>query len=153
MNRIASRALALLIVVAILLGGFFFFLLEYFTEGKNWVLFPGSPHIYNGENLGCGVVTDRDHILLLDMTDGRTYSESAFIRRATVHWIGDRFGSVSAPALSHYAGQIAGFDPANGIYSYGGAGGVVKLTLSSAMQITALEALDGRKGTVAVFNY
>jgi len=153
MNRIASRSLTLLIMVAFLLGGFGFFLFEYFSKGGDWVVHPGSPHIYNGGNIGCGVVTDRDHILLLDMTDGRTYSESAFIRQATVHWVGDRFGSISAPALSYYAKQIAGFDPANGIYSYGQTGGVVKLTLSASMQTAALEALEGRKGTVAVFNY
>ncbi len=153
MNRIASRSFALILVVALLFGGFGFFLYEYFTKGADWIVFPGSPHVYNGENIGCGIVTDRDHILLLDMTDGRTYSESAFLRRATVHWIGDRFGSISAPALSHYAGEIAGFDSANGIYNYGQTGGVVRLTLSSSVQTAALEALGDRKGTVAVFNY
>lgn len=153
MNRIASRSLALILVVALLIGGFGFFLYEYFSKGAGWVIFPGSPHIYNGGNIGCGVVTDRDHILLLDMTEGRTYSESAFLRRATVHWIGDRFGSISAPSLSYYAREIAGFDSADGIYSYGQTGGVVKLTLSAALQTVALDALGEHKGTVAVFNY
>lgn len=153
MNRIASRSFALLLVVALLFGGFGFFLYEYFSKGSGWIIFPGSPHIYNGSNIGCGVVTDRDHILLLDMTDVRTYSDSVYLRRATVHWIGDRFGSISAPALSYYAAEIAGFDSANGIYNYGQTGGVVKLTLSAAMQAIALDALGNYRGTVAVYNY
>ncbi|MBQ8880963.1 MAG: penicillin-binding protein [Oscillospiraceae bacterium] len=153
MNRIAIRAWAMLVVVAILLGGFGFFLWEYFTKGSGWVIVPGSPHVYNGENIGCGVVVDRDSILLLDLRDGRGYSDSLALRRATVHWVGDRFGSISAPALSYYAGQMAGFDYFNGIYNYGQTGGVAELTLSAAMQTVALEALGDYKGTVAVYNY
>lgn len=153
MNRIALRAWAMLVVVAILLSGFGFFLYEYFTEGSGWVIVPGSPHVYNGENIGCGVVVDRDSTLLLDLRDGRGYSDSLPLRRATVHWVGDRFGSISAPALSYYAGQMAGFDYFNGIYNYGQTGGVAELTLSAQMQTAALEALGEYKGTVAVYNY
>ena len=153
MNRIASRALALILVVAVLLGGFVFFLTEYFTRGADWVVFPGSPHVYNGGNIGCGVVVDRDNTLLLDLSDGRIYSDSLPLRRATVHWLGDRFGSISAPALSHYAAEMAGFDHYNGIYNYGQTGGVAELTLSAKVQMAALEAMGDYKGTVAVFNY
>ena len=153
MNRIASRALVLLLVVAVLLGGFVFFLTEFFTKGADWVVFSGSPHVYNGGNIGCGVVVDRDNTLLLDLSNGRVYSDSLALRRATVHWLGDRFGSISAPALSYYAGKLAGFDYLNGIYNYGQTGGVAELTLSAKMQTAALEALGEYKGTVAVFNY
>ena len=153
MNRISIRVWALLLFVAVLLGGFGFFLTEYFTKGSDWVIVPGSPHVYNGENIGCGVVVDRDNTLLVDLNDGRIYSNAEDLRRATVHWIGDRFGSISAPAVSNYAKQLAGFDYFNGIYNYGQTGGVAELTLSAKMQTVALEALGDYKGTVAVFNY
>ena len=153
MNRISIRVWALLLFVAALLGGFGFFLTEYFTKGSDWVVVSGSPHVYNGENIGCGVVVDRDSTLLVDLNDGRAYSNLEDIRRATVHWIGDRFGSINAPALSHYAKEMAGFDYFNGIYNYGQTGGVAELTLSAKIQTTALEALGDYKGTVAVFNY
>lgn len=153
MNRIASRATALFLVCALLLGGFVFFLVEYFVNAEDWVLFPGSPHVYTGGNIGCGVVVDRDGILLLDLNDGRKYSNSLPLRQATVHWVGDRHGSISAPALPHYAAQMAGFDLLNGVYNYGQAGGVAELTLSADVQMAALEAMEGYKGTVAVYNY
>ncbi len=153
MNRISIRVWALLLFVAVLLGGFVFFLTEYFTKGSDWVVVSGSPHVYNGENIGCGVVVDRDSTLLVDLNDGRVYSNVEDLRRATVHWIGDRYGSISAPALSHYAREMAGFDYFNGIYNYGQTGGVAELTLSAKMQTAALEALGDYKGTVAVFNY
>lgn len=153
MNRISIRAWALFLFVAVLLGGFGFFLTEYFASGSNWVVVSGSPHIYNGENIGCGVVVDRDNTLLVNLEDGRDYSNLEEIRRATVHWIGDRYGSISAPALSHYAKEMAGFDYFNGIYNYGQTGGVAELTLSAKMQTAALETLGDYKGTVAVYNY
>ena len=153
MNRISIRVWALLLFVACLLGGFGFFLSEYFTKGSQWVIVSGSPHIYNGENIGCGVVVDRDNTLLLDLYDGRAYSNIEAIRRGTVHWVGDRYGSISAPALSHYAKEMAGFDYFNGIYNYDQTGGVAELTLSAKIQTAALETLGDYKGTVAVFNY
>lgn len=153
MSRIAVRSLTLLLVALLLLGGFGFFLADYFLHGGDWVIHPGSPHVYTGGNIGCGVAVDRDGILLLDLNGGRTYSNSELLRRATVHWLGDRYGSISAPALPHYAAQLAGFDSLNGIYNYGQTGGVAKLTLSSAVQTAALEALGEYKGTVAVYNY
>jgi len=153
MNRIASRATALLLIVLLLLGGFGFFVAEYLTKAAGWVVFPGSPHIYNGGNIGCGVVVDRDGTLLLDLRNARSYSELEELRKSTLHWLGDRYGSISAPALSHYAEALAGFDLLNGIYRYGQTGGVAKLTLCSQAQIAALEAMGDYKGTVAVYNY
>lgn len=153
MNRIASRAMVLMLVAALLVGGFVFFVVEYLAKADDWVIFPGSPHVYTGGNIGCGVVVDRDGALLLDLNEGRIYSNSLPLRKSTVHWIGDRYGSISAPALSHYAAQMAGFDLVNGVYNYGQNGGVAKLTLSSKMQMAALEAMGDYKGTVAVYNY
>ena len=145
--------MALFLLVAILLGGFAFFMAEFVTNGSDWIVFSGSPHIYNGGNIGCGVVVDRENTLLLNLNDGRSYSNLLSLRQATVHWVGDRYGSISAPALSNYASQMAGYDVINGIYNYGQSGGVAKLTLSAKAQIAALEALGDYKGTVAVYNY
>jgi len=161
MNRIATRSMTLLILVMLLLGGFGFFLVEYFVESENWVIHSGSPHVYNVnevqneqvENLGCGVIVDRDLNLILDMHDTWTYAESALLRQSMVHWVGDRLGNISAPAMSHYAADLAGFDRVNGLYNYGQKGGLAELTLSGALQTVALEALGDYKGTVAVFNY
>lgn len=153
MNRIMGRARVLLVLVVMLAAGFLFFVAEYFINANDWILFPGSPHLYNAGNIGCGVITDREGVLLLDMTDGRTYAENSDLRQATLHWLGDRQGYVSAPALSHYAMQIAGYDVINGVYAYGGVGGRAETTLSATVQIAALKAMGEYKGTVAVYNY
>jgi len=87
------------------------------------------------------------------MTGQRTYSQLAELRKSTVHWVGDRQGNISAPAFSHYSNEILGYDIFNGVYAYGGTGGQVTLTLSSGVQMAALEAMGSYKGTLAVYNY
>ena len=153
MNRVASRAAIAVLLALLLVAGMGFFVAEYVTNAKDWVMFPGSPHVYSGGNIGCGTVIDRDGYVLLEMEDGRTYSTSESLRKATVHWLGDRNGSISAPALPTYAAALAGYDLLNGVYAYGDAGGVAKMTLSAQAQTVALDALGEKKGTVAVYNY
>ena len=153
MNRVAGRAAVVVLLAALLLAGFGFFVAEFAMEAADWAVFPGSPHVYYAGNMGSGAVVDRDGILLLDMQEGRTYSSAEAIRRSTLHWVGDQNGNISAPAVPSYSSQIVGFDLLNGLYTYGGAGGVAELTLSVKVQSVALEALGGYKGTVAVYNY
>lgn len=153
MNRVASRSAIAVLLALLLVAGLGFFVAEYVTNAADWVMFPGSPHVYTGGNIGCGVVVDRDGVLLLDMNGGRIYADSAALRKSTVHWLGDRYGSIDAPALPSHAAELAGYDLLNGVYAYGDDGGTAKLTLSSQVQLSALEALEGKKGTVAVYNY
>ena len=153
MNRVISRAKALILLVVVLAGGTVFFLGEYFAGSGDWILAPGSPHIYNASNIGCGLITDREGLLLLDLTSQRTYSTSEAVRKATIHWLGDRQGNISAPAIAYYSDKITGFDPVNGVYAYGGTGGQVELTLSAKAQAAALEAMGDHKGTIGIYNY
>lgn len=153
MNRVAGRAAVVILLAVLLLAGFTFFVAEFVMDAADWAVFPGSPHVYHAGNMGSGAVIDRDGILLLDMSNGRQYSSAEAIRKATLHWLGDTNGNISAPAVPSYSSQIAGFDLVNGLYSYGGAGGVAELTLSAKVQSVALEALGSYKGTVAVYNY
>ena len=153
MNRISRRASALFLLVILLVGGMGFFLYEYATKASTWVVSTGSPHVYNSGNIGMGVVTDRNGAALLDITENRTYAEDLSVRKATLHWLGDRKGQISAPAVSHYAEEMTGFDFVDGLYSYSGEGGQATLTISADIQKVALEALGSHKGTIAVYNY
>lgn len=153
MNRIMRRTKLLLVLIVILAMGTTFFTGEYLVQSGNWVLFPGSPHLYHAGNLGCGMVADRDGALLMDLTDGRNYAPNVTLRKSVLHWLGDRQGNISAPALGSYVEELTGFDPIGGVYAYGGTGGQMNLTLSGKVQMAALEAMGDYKGTVAVYNY
>ena len=153
MNRVSRRASALVLLMMLLIGGMGFFLYEYFTQADNWVVSVGSPHVYNSTNIGCGQVVDRNGNLLLDMTSSREYSENLTTRLSTLHWLGDRNGNISAPAISHYAKEMTGYSFVDGLYSYAGTGGEATLTISSQIQNVALEAMGNHKGTIGVYNY
>ena len=153
MNRVANRSSIALLLAVILLGGMCLFLAEYLLNAGDWVVFEGNPHVYNGVNIGCGVITDRSGEVLLSATDSRSYAEDSALRKATIHWLGDRYGYISAPAVTHYAPDMAGFDLLNGLYGYSGTGGEAEMTISGEVQRAALEAMGKKKGTVAVYNY
>ena len=153
MNRVTRRVWIMALFIAVLVGGTGFFVGEFMMKSDQWVISSGSPHVYNATNIGFGSVQDRDGVPLLDITEKRTYSPDLSIRKSTLHWLGDREGNISAPAISHYAAQMSGFDYLNGIYAYGGAGGQATLTLSARVQSVALEAMGNRKGTIGVYNY
>ena len=153
MNRVRKRAWIMMMFLLGLVGGMCFFLFEYWTKADQWVVFQGSPHVYQSSSLGSAVITDREGKLLLDTTDGRVYASDAFLRQATIHWLGDRQGNIRANAIGAYTSEIAGFDRIDGVYSYADACGEAALTLSARVQTVALRAMAGRKGTVAVYNY
>ena len=153
MNRVAHRNTIALILALILVGGMVLFLAEYVVEADDWAVFQGNPHVYTGSNIGCGVITDRSGVMLLDATSGREYAEDYATRLATLHWLGDRSGYISAPAVTYYSNEMAGYDLINGLYSYSGTGGEAQMTISSYVQKVALDAMGSNKGTVAVYNY
>ena len=153
MNRISGRSWIVWLLVLALIGGMGFFVMEFSGNARQWVFFDGSPHVYDGMKPQEGVILDREGKLLLDLSGNWAYSNNEMLRRATLHWVGDRLGNVDAPILGRYTNEMTGYDLLNGLYSYGDAPGYMNLTLSAKVQSAALEALGDRKGTVAVYNY
>ena len=153
MNRITKRTWIMGLFLLLLLGGLLFFVWEYVTQAESWVSFSGSPHLYNSSNIGCGIITDRSGNVLLDISQGRTYSDNANTRKSTLHWLGDKKGFISASTVSTYAASMVGYDRINGVYNASDEGGNARLTLSAKVQNAALEAMGNRKGTVGVYNY
>ena len=146
MNRVTKRTWLMAVFIGVLLGGMVFFLWEYTTKAGDWI---SSGSI----NVATGTVVDRSGTVLLDMGSSRTYSSDKTTRMSTLHWLGDRNGSIKASAVNGYRAQMAGFNLVSGIYNSTSVGGQAQLTLSSKVQNTAYQAMDGRNGVVAVYNY
>ena len=153
MKKVSGRAIFPLILAIVLLAGTVLLCVRYFAKADEWVTFSGSPHVYTGVNLDGGIVTDRDGTLLLDSTDGRTYSADAVTRTATMHLLGDRYGYIQAPLLGSFADDMIGFDKINGLYGAEGTEANATLTLSASAQTAAYQALGNYHGTVGVYNY
>ena len=153
MNRIAKRAWALAVLIALLLGGTCFFIGDYAVNASKWVSHTGSPHLSASSGMGGGTVVDRDGVQLMTMGGGTAYADSSSVRKATLHWLGDREGKILAPAISEYADEMSSYDPIGGLYSFSEEPGQIQLTLSADLQETALKAMGDNQGVIAVYNY
>ncbi len=152
MNRISKRAWFALALAIVLGLGMCAFVLRYCIEAGKWATFQGSPHVYSGGNLNSGIVTDRTGTVLLDATDGREYADSSLLRKSTMHILGDRDGYIPSRVLEKYADELIGYSLITGTWNASG-NGKMTLSINAQVQTAALEALDGQKGTVGVYNY
>ena len=153
MKRVSRRMIFLLVLMAVLVVGLGIFSIRYALHADEWVVFSGSPHVYSGTNLSVGVITDRSGSMLMDATEDKVYAEDTLLRSATMHLLGDRFGYIHAPLLDPYADAMVGFNKVTGVYSAEQEPKAAVLTLDAEVQKTALNALEGRKGTIGVYNY
>ncbi|MCL2279362.1 MAG: penicillin-binding transpeptidase domain-containing protein [Oscillospiraceae bacterium] len=154
MNRVRRRALAVYLLVAVAVLGLGFYVVRFFVHGSAWASAPFNQTVHRAGILTVGRVVDRNGVVLADVTDGRrSFADSAEVRRATLHAVGDREGNVGTGALSLFAAELMGYNPILGSTNVTGAGNTVTLNIDSALNVEALRALDGRRGVVMVSNY
>ena len=153
MKSIANRTVISLVLACVLLFGLLTFGIRYALYSDRWVSFIGNPHIYRGGELNTGVILDRSGERLFSSENGKTYAADPLTRRSTLHLLGDREGNIPALILRAYTPYLIGFDKLNGTYATTNSGGELRLTVSAQVQNVALQAMDGRKGVVGVYNY
>ena len=153
-NRVKKRALSVLLLVAVAILGMGYYTVRYVIFGADWASAPFNATAFRRGVLAVGVVNDRNGVELAGVTDGRrSFADSAEVRRATLHAVGDTEGNVGTGALVAFAPELMGYNLITGSYSVGGSGRRVSLTVDSNLNATALRALDGRRGVVMVSNY
>ena len=154
MKKIENRAVVCLLLALALAAGMVFFLFRYLTQGGDWASSAFNRHLYNTQGqLTAGTVLDRDGDVLSSAQDGkRTYYDSETVRKATLHAVGDLQGNVGAGALNAFAGRLTGWNLFNGAFG-ADRGGELTLTIDARYNYEAYQALNGRAGTVAVYNY
>ncbi len=152
MKRVKRRGVAVLLLAGLLAAGMIFYIVEYFIYGGEWASFAANRHIYKNGALASGRILDRNGEVLYDGESG-SYSGSYIVRLSTLHAVGDRAGNIGTAAKAVFADKVTGYDPVNGAYSVSGSGNDLYLTIDADLNETAYNALDGRKGTVAVYNY
>ncbi|MCL2392912.1 MAG: penicillin-binding transpeptidase domain-containing protein [Oscillospiraceae bacterium] len=154
MNNVKFRTFSMLVLVGIAILGMGFFTVRFVMFGEQWAGAPFNATAFQGGVLTAGSITDRNGIVLADMTDGRrTFAANGDIRRATLHAVGDRGGNIGTGALSLYAGELMGYNLITGSYSLSGAGRQLQLTIDAELSAVAHRALAGRRGAVMVSNY
>lgn len=153
MKSIAKRTFFCLILACFLLFGVLTFVIRYFLYADRWVSFTGSPHVYTNGRLDTGEILDRSGTVLYSSEKKQAYAESQTVRRATLHLLGDKAGNIPARVLRAYASRLFGYDKLNGTAAMETSGGKLRLTVSAQVQAIAMQAMNGRKGAVGVYNY
>lgn len=156
MRTTSGRARVLFLLAAGFAAGLAFMLYTFISNAGNFVMKPVNTHLYtNGVLSGGGSVLDRNGVVLSSGENGkRVYNSSSVIRRSTLHAVGDSLGYIATGVQKTYSAELIGYSLFWGVnMSKDGRGGDLKLTLDSKVCAAALEALDGRNGTVGVYNY
>ena len=155
MPKIEKRAVLCLIIALALIAGLGLFCFRFVKNAADWAAYPYNRHMYsNSGQLLSGTILDRDGDVLTEVKDGeRVYYPDATVRRATVHAVGDGSGYIGTGALTAFADRLSGYNLITGGYSPLGSGRNLTLTLDAYLNVTAYNAMDGRQGTVGVYNY
>ena len=153
MKKISRRSLGALILAILLLTGTAVFVVRYAVSAKKWVTFPGSPHVYTDGVLQKGTVQSADGVELLRLEGEKIYSSDVQVRKSFLHLLGDTSGNISSGILKNYAAEMAGFSTVNGVYSAQNVPKTMVISPYSSVQNAAFSALNGRNGTVAVYDY
>lgn len=157
MKTTARRSYIALLLVAVVIGGLILLGVRLFVHGEEWATMRASSHITSdGSFIGAGSVTDRKGVILATTSDGeRVYNDSEDVRRATLHIVGDTEGYISSGVQTAYKTELIGYNRVTGLYSLKkyGRGNDVALTLDADLCACALDALGGRKGLIAAYNY
>ncbi|MBQ3090488.1 MAG: penicillin-binding protein [Oscillospiraceae bacterium] len=149
MKKLQGRTWFVLLFILLLLGGTGFLMYSYVTEGGEWVAFKANSHLYSNGQMTTGSLTDRNGLVLYDgETD--SYAQDEDIRTACLHAVGDEYGNIVTGGRVLFRGYMAAFHPLTGV---GESGNTVALTIDAKINELAYQALDGQRGTVAVYNY
>ena len=154
MKKIERRAVVCVFLALILAAGLGVFLVRYCLDGGSWASSAFNRHLYNTSGvLSSGTVLDQDGDVLSTMENGqRTYYDNATVRKATLHAVGDLQGNIGTGALNAFADRLTGYSLLNGAFG-AKQGSDLYLTIDARYNYEAYQALGGKSGTVAVYNY
>ncbi|MGN0703688.1 MAG: penicillin-binding transpeptidase domain-containing protein [Lentihominibacter sp.] len=154
MKKIEKRAIMCLLLACVLFVGVGVFTYRYFAHGDEWAIYEGNRDLYAEGDLAKGALFDRNNQLLMkNSSEGMIYNDNYSVRCSLMHITGDRDNNITTGANRAFIDEMVGYDFINGIYTLNNEGRDITLTLDADVCAAAYDAMDGRKGTVGVYNY
>lgn len=149
MKQLKGRALFVLLFAALLVAGCVIFCVLLALNGQRWAASPVNQNAYSNSTLAMGRIYDRSGVLLYDCA-AQSYGEGKVLRKSTLHLIGDRQGNIATGAKKLFSEELVGYNLITGLSEEGNA---LYLSVDSGLNQTAYQALGGKNGVVAVYNY
>ncbi|MBE6033746.1 MAG: penicillin-binding protein [Clostridiales bacterium] len=156
MKKITSRTIVCFFLALVLVAGTGIFTIKFFMEGDSWSAFSANRHLYTNNVLNTGRILDEKGQVLADYDSSENkwkYSSNAYIRKATLHAVGDSTGMIGTGAMTRFADKLTGYNVITGAKPIFPGGRDLYLTLNADVCQAAYKALNGHKGTVGVYNY
>ncbi|MDD7511228.1 MAG: penicillin-binding transpeptidase domain-containing protein [Peptostreptococcaceae bacterium] len=154
MRKLEFRAFICLFAAAVLFLGLLVFIWQFVSHGSDWATFYANKHIYSDGKLAVGNIYDVNGNVLEKNENGKiTFNDDYWVRRGTVHAVGDRRGNIGTSAEQAFQSDIVGYNLLTGTYSMTGNGRDIKLTIDAEVSKVAAQALGDRSGLVGVYNY
>lgn len=158
MKTTGFRSIVLYLLLALFLGGIILLCIRIGLNGKDFVAQPYNGHIYAEDaTADTGRITDRNNIVLAQSENGkRLYSENTDIRLSLLHTVGDSSGYIGTSVQSQLRSRLMGYNIFTGLNRtpFTALGGNdVKLTVDAQLCAAAYNALNGKKGSVLIYNY
>ena len=151
MKKVTTRSLAAMLLAALIVAGMGVYLVRLVRDGGRWAAFYANDSVYADGAINRGTVLDRDGTLLaFSGNEVFGYADSAAVRTACLHVVGDMNGNIGTGALTAFRPQLIGYSLLTGTTTDGG---TVKLSIDADLNVTAYNALAGRSGAVLVYNY
>ena len=147
MKKVSFRSSFAVIMALLIAAGLVLFIFRYVKDGKTWALYFDEAT----SNSIC-TISDRNGVVLAKKGQGgQYYAETAELRKACYHLIGDYSGNIGTGALRMLLGQASEYSLVTGIKDKESID--LRLTVDSRLNVKALNALGDRKGAVIVSNY
>lgn len=157
MRLLLKRASVLLALALLLVLGLIFFVAKYTMNAPKWAGYPANKHLFaGGKPISSGTIYDRSGEILFQMSEGKVkFNPNKGVRTAVMHATGDPNGNVATGARVAFREKLSGWDFINGAYNFDRSdfGEDITLTLDAGLCAAAYKALNGRNGTVGIYNY
>lgn len=157
MKNTTKRTYVVFALIAAFLVGIVFMIYSFVAHGDTWASSRLNSHVYTNRKLTtAGTVYDCNNVPLVESKDNqRVWINDWTARLATLHIVGDSEGYIATGVQTVYRPKLIGYDFVNGVYNAIKKDGKnnIKLTIDYEISKTAYEALNGNKGTIAVYNY
>ena len=151
MKKVTTRSLAVMLLVAMVVAGLGIYIFRLARDGGDWATFYANDSVYSRGQLNRGVILDRDGVVLATASeDGFHYADDASVRRGCLHVVGDLGGNIGTSVLSEFRPEIVDYSFITGTTTEDPQ---IQLTIDAEVSAAAYDALSGKKGTVAVYNY
>ena len=157
MRNTTKRTRIIIPLILAFFVGLGFMLYNFIVHGDEWVSKSVNSHVYaNSQLTVAGAIYDRDGKALVSTQKGkRVYNSDYYVRLGTLHAVGDSGGYIATSVQNLYRSNLIGYNFPNGLYKTisSDEGCDIRLTLDSQVCADAYRSMNGKKGTVLVYNY